>query len=147
MSRNYCSGFPYIHRVSAFLKVLSRHPDDSVLSWIQNWEVQVVDGWTQLLIRWTDAGVIDEETAARIRAFELAHSRSTRLRWPIWIALVLGAVMLGAGVLLFVSANWDTLSPETRFVLVLALVAIFHVGGALTTERFPDIATAFHAVG
>jgi uncharacterized membrane protein len=110
-------------------------------------EVEVVDGWTRLLTRWTDAGVIDEETAARIRAFEMAHSGSTRLRWPIWIALVFGALMLGAGVLLFVSAHWDTLSPETRFVLVLTLVAVFHVGGALTAERFPEIATALHAVG
>ena len=107
----------------------------------------MVDGWTRLLTRWTDAGVIDEETAARIRAFEMAHSGSTRLRWPIWIALVFGALMLGAGVLLFVSAHWDTLSPETRFVLVLTLVAVFHVGGALTAERFPEIATALHAGG
>lgn len=107
----------------------------------------MVDGWTRLLTRWTDAGVIDEETAARIRAFEMAHSGSTRLRWPVWIALVFGALMLGAGVLLFVSAHWDTLSPETRFVLVLALVAVFHVGGALSEERFPEIATAFYAVG
>src|SRR6478672_8705378 len=80
------TGFPYIHRFSGFLKVPSRHPLGDVLSWIQNWEVEVVDGWTRLLTRWTDAGVIDEETAARIRAFEMAHSGSTRLRWPIWIA-------------------------------------------------------------
>jgi len=107
----------------------------------------VVEAWTQLLTQWTDAGVIDEETAARIRTFEMAHSGSTRLRWPIWIALVFGALMLGAGVLLFVSAHWDALSPETRFVLVIALVALFHVGGALTAGRFPEIATALHAVG
>src|SRR6476620_1818116 len=77
----------------------------------------------------------------------MARSGSTRLRWPIWIALVFGALMLGAGVLLFVSAHWDALSPETRFVLVVALVALFHVGGALTAGRFPEIATALHAVG
>jgi hypothetical protein len=110
-------------------------------------EVEVVDSWSRLLAQWTDAGVIDEETAARIRAFETAHSGSTRLRWPIWIALVFGALMLGAGVLLFVSAHWDTLSPQARFALVLTLVAVFHVGGAFTAERFPEIATALHAVG
>jgi uncharacterized membrane protein len=75
------------------------------------------------------------------------HSGSTRLRWPIWIVLVFGGLMLGAGVLLFVSAHWDTLSPQVQFVLVLTLVAAFHVGGALTTERFPEIATALHTVG
>src|SRR5262245_25038708 len=94
-------------------------------------EVEVVESWSQRLTQWTEAGVIDEETATRIRAFETSRSGSTHLRWPIWIALVFGALMLGAGVLLFVSAHWDTLSPETRFTLVLALVAVFHIGGAL----------------
>jgi uncharacterized membrane protein len=55
--------------------------------------------------------------------------------------------MLGAGVLLFVSAHWDTLSPSARFTLVLILVAGFHVAGALAADRHRDLATALHAVG
>src|SRR5262245_493725 len=147
MSRNYCNGLP-IH--SPFLRVsqASLTTSDRRCPIVdREREVEVADGWTRQLTRWTDAGVIDEETAARIRAFEMAHSGSTRLRWPVWIALVFGALMLGAGVLLFVSAHWDTLSPGIRFGLVLALVAVFHVGAALTSERFPEIATTLHAIG
>jgi len=107
----------------------------------------VAEGWVTALTRWTDARLIDEETAARIRAFELEHARSTGLRWPVWLALAFGALMLAAGVLLFVSAHWDTLSPQARFALVIFLVAVFHIAGATVAGRFPGMATALHAVG
>ena len=103
--------------------------------------------WPPLLTRWIDAGVLDEETAARIRAFELAHADSGRLRWPIRLALVFGALAVGAGALLFVSAHWDALSPQVRFTLVAALVTVFHVGGAMAAERFPAMAATLHAIG
>jgi uncharacterized membrane protein len=101
----------------------------------------------RLLARWTEAGVIDKATADRILAFEQQHAGSIRLRWPIWLALSLGALMLGAGVMLFVSAHWDTLSPDARFALLLLLVAAFHAGAAAVADRFPGMATALHAVG
>src|SRR5580692_8824738 len=47
------------------------------------------------------------------------------LRWPAIVALVFGGLMLGAGVLLFVAAHWDNLSPSERFTLVVAMVAVF----------------------
>ena len=99
------------------------------------------------LAQWSAAGVIDEETAARIRAFERERAGPPGLRWPILVALAFGALMLASGVLLFVAAHWDTLSPRARFALVLLLVAIFHVGGALVAERFRGMAAALHAVG
>src|SRR5947207_15647895 len=104
-------------------------------------EVDVTDGWAPLITRWIDAGVIRGDTAIRIRAFESQHADSTRLRWPIRLALVCGAVTLAAGTLLFVSAHWDSLSPQVRFALVASLVVMFHVGGAITSERFPAMAT------
>lgn len=106
----------------------------------------MAESWESLLTRWTDAGLVDAGAAARVRAFETERAGAARFRWPIWIALVFGALMLGAGVLLFVSAHWDALSPEVRFLLVLLLVATFHVAGALT-GRFPGLATSLHAVG
>jgi uncharacterized membrane protein len=107
----------------------------------------VAKNWVTALTRWTDAGLVDQDTAARIRAFELEREGSAGLRWPIVLALAFGALMLGAGVLLFVSANWAMLSPGVRFALVILLVAVFHAAGALTTERFPAMATTLHAVG
>jgi uncharacterized membrane protein len=104
-------------------------------------------GWTAWLERWTGAGLIDTPTAERIRAFEAVHAGATRLRWPILIALAFGALMICGGILLFVAANWDALSPAQRFVLVIVLVSSFHVAGALTAERFSTMSEALHAIG
>jgi len=99
------------------------------------------------LVRWTKAGLIDEETAARIRQFEGEHAGAGRLRWPMLVALAFGAIMVATGILLFVSAHWDILSPHRRFTLVLMLVAIFHVVGATMAERFPAMSSTLHALG
>jgi hypothetical protein len=103
--------------------------------------------WSSRLARWTEAGLVDSATAERIRAFEREHADAGRLRWPILLALAFGALMLGGGILLFISANWDALSPTQRFSLVLLLVGGFHVAGALAADRFPAMSTAMHAIG
>ncbi len=102
---------------------------------------------SQRLVEWTRAGVIDEPTADRIRAFERQRSGSARMRWPVLIAIAFGSLTVGAGVLLFVSAHWDAMSPQTRFALVILLVSVFHVAGAFVAERFPAMGSALHAVG
>jgi uncharacterized membrane protein len=99
------------------------------------------------LERWISAGVLDASTAARIRTFEESRGSSERLRWPVLLAVALGGVLLSAGVLLFVAAHWDELSPAWRFTLVMFLVALFPVAGALTEERFPALSTTFYAIG
>jgi uncharacterized membrane protein len=103
--------------------------------------------WQSSLDRWTSAGLVDAATAARIRDFEASNEEPKHLRWPILIAIGFGALMLAAGVLLFVSAHWDELSPSGRFSLVLTMVGIFHVAGAILSERFPALSTALHGVG
>ena len=103
--------------------------------------------WERYLDRWTSRGLIDPSAAERIRAFESEQEKSQGLRWPVLIAIAFGGLLLGAGVLLFVAAHWDTLAPAHRFVLVLLSVAGFHVAGALVSERFSALSTTFHAVG
>ena len=100
--------------------------------------------WLQ---RWLKAGLLDPATAERIRAFEATSAEQQKLRWPILVAVSLGGLMLGAGVLLYVAAHWDDLSPAARFTLVLALVGIFHVAGAFLADRFAVLATVLHALG
>src|SRR5258707_14004769 len=102
------------------------------------------DSWQSILERWINAGLVDTATAEHIRVFEATHEEPHQFRWPILTAIGLGALMLAAGVLLFVSAHWDDLSPIGRFSLVLLLVAMFHVAGAFTSERFPMFASAMH---
>ena len=103
--------------------------------------------WENDLDRWIKNGVIDAAAAARIRAFEQSHETALGFRWPVLLTVAFGALLLAAGALLFVAAHWDALSPGFRFTLVALLVALFHVGAALATDRFPVLATALHAVG
>jgi uncharacterized membrane protein len=104
-------------------------------------------GWEGYLERWINGGLIDPATAERIRAYEAEQEKALGLRWPVVLAIGLGGLLLGAGVLLFVAAHWDTLSPSERFGLVLVLVAVFHVAGALAAERFSALSSTLHAVG
>ncbi|HWC98690.1 MAG TPA: DUF2157 domain-containing protein [Candidatus Sulfopaludibacter sp.] len=105
------------------------------------------NNWEALLERWSAAGLLDPGAAERIREFEGRDARSQGLRWPAWVALAFGTILLCAGVLLFVSAHWDELAPGARMALVLLMVAVFHVAGAALTERFSAMAVALHTVG
>lgn len=112
------------------------------------------------LKRWQSAGVLDADTAARIRAYEIerpaqpgapsavATSASPAgLKWLVVTGLTLGAILLACGVVLFVSAHWDQLGPGERYLLVIAMVAVFHIAGGLTRSSFEGFSTALHAVG
>jgi uncharacterized membrane protein len=103
--------------------------------------------WATWVARWRSAGLIDADTAERIRAFEQAQGTQQRMRWPIVIALAFGGLMVGGGIVLFVAANWDALAPATRFALVLVMVGGLHAGGAFAAERFPAMSVTLHAIG
>lgn len=103
--------------------------------------------WQIDIERWLNNGVIDSAVAARIRAFEEQRDAAQVLSWPVLIAIAFGGLLIGAGVLLFVAAHWDALSPAGRFALILILVALFHLAGAIVVERFPVLATTCHATG
>lgn len=98
------------------------------------------------LDRWVEAGLVDDSTARRIRQWESGH-QPPALRWPIWVALAFGTILLAAGVLLFVSAHWDNLPPAGRFSLVAAALTAFHLAGAAAAVRFPALSIALHAGG
>ena len=103
--------------------------------------------WERYLERWMTAGLIDRNAAERIRAYEGGQEKGQGLRWPVLLTIGLGGLLMGAGVLLFVAAHWDRLSPFERFGLVLLTVAVFHAAGAFAAERFPAFSSAMHAVG
>lgn len=108
------------------------------------------------LRRWHQAGLIDGATAEAITAFEAHHSAAagpepasaTTLSLPARLLLTLGAVLLAAGLLLFISAHWEGISPAGRFALVLAMVVGLHgLGAGAGRGASPALATALHGVG
>ena len=86
------------------------------------------------------------QAADRIRAFESMHD-SRRMRWPIILAITFGAIMVAAGTLLFVAAHWDELSPTQRFLLVLAMIAGFHLAAGALMPRLRALCIALHGIG
>ena len=105
------------------------------------------DGWPAALKRWLDAGLVDAATAERIRAFEAAQGGALRQGRLTLIVFALGALLLTAGILLFVAAHWDAIPPSGRFALVLSAVAALHAGGAFAARSSPALAATLHAVG
>lgn len=97
--------------------------------------------------RWIDAGLIDVSTGSRVVEFEIGRERNASMRWPVLLALFFGALLLVAGVTLFVAAHWDELSPAERFSLQVLMVAAFHATAAFVSHRFPVLSTALHGVG
>jgi uncharacterized membrane protein len=107
----------------------------------------IIERWERTLTRWSSAGLVSPELAERLRAFEAERAETRLPGWPVLLALGFGGILLASGVLLFVAAHWDGMSPAARFSLVLLLVAAFHAGAAVSSTRSPLFATALHAVG
>ena len=94
-----------------------------------------------------EAQILDRQQADRIRQFESEQIPQRRARWPVIMALAFGGIMLAAGVLLFVSAHWDELSPFQRMALLVLAVGGFHLAGAFSLDRFRALGITLHAVG
>ena len=106
-----------------------------------------MQAFERFLVRWRGAGLLDEATESAILRYEESQAKPSGRRWQVILALVMGGILLGAGVLLFVAAHWDEVSPLVRLALVMAMLALFHVAGVVSRERFSGFATTMHALG
>ncbi len=72
-------------------------------------------------------GVLDEAAAKRLREhFGEARSTERRSLWAFVLFGILGAVLIGSGLILLIGHNWETMSHATR-----AVVAFLPLLGAL----------------
>ena len=84
-------------------------------------------------------GVIQPEVAERIRRHygDPEMAGSTAKRWAIVLFSILGAALIGSGIILLLAHNWEALSRPIRAAISLAPLAITAALGAwlLWTER------------
>ena len=101
----------------------------------------------QYLERWHRVGLPADGSVEAIRAYEVTQLKPSSRQWQVLVALILGGILLGAGVLLFVAAHWDAVSPLLRLILVLSMLVFFHGLGLVIRGWFSGLATAMHAIG
>lgn len=82
---------------------------------------------------WVSEGIITEEARQKILARyggeyleRVTVSRQGRLTQ---IIVTLGAILIGAGVLLFISANWDTMPKGFKLLIIFSSIAIAYGAG------------------
>jgi uncharacterized membrane protein len=95
---------------------------------------------------WLEAGLIDAALAARLRDHQAAVKPTHTGRLAA-AAFGFGGLLIAAGVFLFVRANWQELSPGSRFGVLLAMVALLHVAAAVGARFSRALGTSLHAVG
>lgn len=66
------------------------------------------------LSRWQEAGLLDAETAARIRAFEEESPRGRDRPGVVEAGVYLGLAVIAVGVFVLISTNWEHLRPWAR---------------------------------
>jgi len=106
----------------------------------------------ELLEHWQTAGLISADQAHAIEAWEQqkgqpAAGRGLGLQLPVRLVVALGAFLLAAGLLLFVSAHWGAMAAGWRFSLLLAVLLGLHGTAAAVAEGFPVMAVALHGTG
>lgn len=94
---------------------------------------------------WRAAGLIDAETAGRIRAFEAAQLTTPDSPTPTEAIVYLGLAVIGVGVAILVGAKWDRLAAWAHIATplipgLLALVTAF----IMRRMREPGLRRAAH---
>ncbi|MGB5160410.1 MAG: DUF2157 domain-containing protein [Thermoanaerobaculia bacterium] len=89
--------------------------------------------WTteRQLKRWKQEGLLTEEKVAELRESLVRGESAGGIR----IFAVIGAVLVGLGVILFVSSNWAGMGPASRISVLLAGFAVVVVGAVAAGRR------------
>lgn len=86
---------------------------------------------------WHAAGLIDDETRARLVAYEDENARPLAL----WAVFGIGALAIGLGLISVVAANWDDIPGQIRlavhFALIVGALAALFLGGEDLTKGNP----------
>lgn len=70
-----------------------------------------------------ESGVLNEEEVERLRAHYASSKRTSMTQVAIVLCSVLGACLIGSGVILLLASNWDDLSRSVRTFISIAPLA------------------------
>lgn len=92
---------------------------------------------TRQIDQWQSRGVLDAPTADRLREDVRTNSKGFGIGG---VLAVLGALLLGAAVILFIAANWAEMPRIWRVVLILSVMWGGYLGGAWLQQRSKRVA-------
>jgi len=75
---------------------------------------------------WRQQGLIDDKTAETLSALYPIPESKNRI---VGVLTILGSVLVGLGVLLFVGSNWEQLTSTIKLAIIIAAVALANFGG------------------
>ncbi len=86
-------------------------------------------GWLKREIEgWRAAGIVSDEQAEAVLS-RYPNGEEHRARVAFYVSLF-AVVLIGAGILSFIAANWAGMAPSSRISLILAGMAVFYGVGA-----------------
>lgn len=92
---------------------------------------------------WVNSGIISGDQADRIIGLYPAENKN-RL---ISALLLLGAILLGAGMIMFFASNWQYIPKWGKIVLVLIPLMLFYFSSALTYNNYPRVSRTLLLLG
>ncbi|MDD2553663.1 MAG: DUF2157 domain-containing protein [Desulfotomaculaceae bacterium] len=93
--------------------------------------------------RWVSRGIITADQAEQITGLYSAENKN-RL---VSVLLLLGAILLGTGIILFFAANWQFIPIWGKIILVIVTLITFHLTALLTYENYPRLSQTLTLLG
>ncbi len=107
----------------------------------------------QEIEKWLDDGIITSEQKDKIlRRYSTIRDREGREKPVSLISTlsIMGAVLVGAGVILFIASNWSGMSRWLKVMLIIVSMSLSYYGGfnlAFEKRSFPKTGRAFIIIG
>ena len=92
---------------------------------------------------WVRSGIITADQAEQITGLYPADNKN-RL---IPVLLLLGAILLGTGIILFFAANWQLIPKWGKISLVVVPLALFHLAALVTHANYPFLSRTLTLLG
>lgn len=92
---------------------------------------------------WVRSGIITADQADQITGLYPADNKN-RL---IPVLLLLGAILLGTGIILFFAANWQLIPKWGKISLVVVPLALFHLAALVTHANYPFLSRTLTLLG